>query len=283
MNDKMGLVLRIFATEAKDVEKRVRMVADVLKRVATLNPNPIRLVSVWVWGDKSYPKSDCGNTFSALQKLQSAEVEVRVLEHGDLYCTMLNRAIAEHLQTGIEHTIVLSPDASSYLNQQTVEALAQAVQDGALATGVAINELSASVLEGQLANTFALWNNTALLSVGGFDLAAALPRDDRTANYKRGWSPAKNDWVYYIAAGVEEVIPLARLVDFYGPCIAPILPRGKGVGVYEVPDPVKNPEVYTRHIAKMGTKWERKITLLSQAGYDLSFLKGGVLPSYRQF
>jgi len=74
------------------------------------------------------------------------------------------------------------------------------------ASGVAINELTPSVLEGRLANTFCLWDNLALLSVGGFDLRAAKPQRIERAHYMRGWSKDKGE-VFYHLAGVEEVIP----------------------------------------------------------------------------
>ena len=97
----------------------------------------------------------------------------------------------------------------------------------------------------------------------------------------RGWDERQGD-VYYQLAGVEEIIPLARLVETFGPCIAPIVPRGAGVQRYKVPDPVRDPELWRRHVAKMGTKYERQVALLSQIGKDLSFLKGGVMPTYRR-
>ncbi len=82
-------------------------------------------------------------------------------------------------------------------------------------------------------------------------------------------------------AGVEEVIPLARLADTFGSCIAPIIPQGEGVQGYQTPDPIKDPEGWERHLVKMGTKFERQSTLLSAIGYEPSFLRGGVMEEYR--
>jgi hypothetical protein len=127
-----------------------------------------------------------------------------------------------------------------------------------------------------------MWHNMSLLSVGGFDFRAKKPLDDRTAIYKKGWSQEKKDVVYYHLAGVEEVIPLARMADSFGPCIAPITPQGKGFQEYIVPDPATQPELWERHVAKMGTKLERQSAHLAAVGYDISFLRGGVMPAFRQ-
>jgi hypothetical protein len=61
------------------------------------------------------------------------------------------------------------------------------------------------------------------------------------------------------------------------------MPQGTGATqVYEVPDPKTQPELYARHIAKMGTKLERQTALLASVGYDLSHLRGGVMEQYRR-
>ena len=80
---------------------------------------------------------------------------------------------------------------------------------------------------------------------------------------------------------VEEVIPLAKMVELYGPCIAPILPTGEGVERYKTPDSRMEPELWKRHESKIATKTERQVALLAQTGFTLSFLKGGVMEEYR--
>ncbi len=77
-------------------------------------------------------------------------------------------------------------------------------------------------------------------------------------------------------------IPLAEMVKMFGPCIAPILPRGEGIQQYQAPDPVTQPDLWKRHVSKMATKLVRQCALLNDLGCDISFLQGGVLPAYRQ-
>jgi hypothetical protein len=180
--------------------------------------------------------------------------------------------------------MIASAEARTYLNQVTIERMIQALCDGARATGVAINELTPSILEGRLANTFAIWHNISLQTVGLFDLTADMPHDLRFADFKRGWHE-KVGVVHYHTAGVEEVIPLARMVVIFGACIAPVLPcQDDGQEVhYEEPDPATQPELYQRHVSKMGTKLERQTAHLAQVKCDITYLKGGVMKKYRRF
>jgi hypothetical protein len=53
------------------------------------------------------------------------------------------------------------------------------------------------------------------------------------------------------------------------------MPLGEGVQRYQAPDPIQEPNLWSRHVAKMGTKIERQIAHLASIGFDLSFLRGG--------
>jgi len=284
---KIGLILRVYATDEADIPKRIKMTTEFINRalgVVVDNHNPIRRIDVLVWADPHY-KSDCCQTASALNKafktLNDKRVVVSEVKHGDLFCGLLNYGIALQSRDGVDYSIIASTEAYSYFTPETITAMIDAACNNARAIGVAINELTQSILEGRICNTFAMWHNLSLLTVGGFDLRAAKPSDERSAHYMRGWHKDKGD-VFYHLAGVEEVIPLARLIDTLGPCIVPILPQGEGVQEYIVPDPVAERELWERHISKMGTKIERQTALLTSIGFDLSFLKGGIMEEYRQ-
>lgn len=283
--------MRMFASKEADVPKRIEQISDAVTRAASVRVDWHPLFSridILVWEDQRYKDADCGSTVKAAKDMpdvffiedSGVKVAVHRFERGDLFCGILNYGVALQLRNKITFSCIMSAEAAAYLTDETAEAMIQAFEDGAKATGVAINELTESVCEGRVANTLAIWDNLALMSVGGFDLRAAKPKDDRTAHYMRGWNQEKGD-VYYHLAGCEEVIPLARLVDTYGECIAPILPADESTR-YKVPDPATEPELWLRHIAKMGTKTERQSALLASAGYDLSFLKGGVMKKYRK-
>lgn len=285
----VGVVLRTFAAKEEDVPKRVaaiRQMVDLVRGVRIGDASLIRNIDVVVFADTRFgARADCGKTAAGLRDELQGDKKVFVSEvrHGDLFCGVLNYAVARQLRSGMDYTAILSTEVGSYVNTDTFMALVEALCAGAKATGVALNELAPSILEGRLANTFCVWENDALVQVGGFDLRAAMPVDDKLAHYMRGWSSEKKDHVYYALAGVEEVIPLARLVETFGPCIAPVLPRGEGIKAYEVPDPVTQPDLWKRHISKMGTKYQRQVALLAAIGCDADYLNGGVMPVYRTF
>jgi hypothetical protein len=284
---KVGLILRVFAKEESQIPDRMEMIekAVAAARKATVSGQTlIKRIDVLVWKDKNYAESDCGQTANALRKKFSGEKSLFISEvlHGDIFCGILNYGIAHQLRHGVDYSIIVSAEAFSYMTPETMAAMVDAACSGALAIGVAINELTQSILDGRLANTFAMWHNQSLITVGGFDLKAAKPVNEALAHFMRGWSPEKDENVFYHLAGVEEVIPLALLAETFGDCIAPILPQGEGIQQYQTPDPAENPELWERHVAKMGTKFERQCALLASIGIDPSFLRGGVMPQYRQ-
>lgn len=289
---KVGMILRVYATKPEDIPARVSMVEkalDIANNIKIGGKKLISRIDVLVWTDKKYKEADCGKTYSALydhffahDHLLPDGFHISRFSHGDIFCAILNHGVAIQLRDGCDYSLIVSSEALSYMTAETMTAMVDATCNGALAVGVAINELTQSILEGRIANTFSMWHNISLLDVGGFDLKAAKPANEFSTRYMKGWSKEKSDNVYYHLAGVEEVIPLARLSETFGPCIAPILPQGEGVQKYQVPDPAKSPELWQRHISKMGTKLERQSALLAAVGCDISFLKGGVMPEYRQ-
>ena len=284
---KVGMILRVYATKPEDASNRVSMIekAVAAARNATVDGKPlIQRIDVLVWSDQNYKDADCGQTAGALRQKFTDEKNLFVSEvkHGDIFCGILNYGVVHQLRHGCDYSLIVSAEAFSYMTPQTMEAMIDAACAGARAIGVAINELTQSIKDGRVANTFAMWHNESLMTVGGFDLRAAKPANEFSTHYMKGWSQEKGEHVFYHLAGVEEVIPLARLTETFGPCIAPILPSGEGVQQYRVPDPVKSPELWQRHNSKMGTKLERQTALLASIGIDINFLKGGVMPEYRQ-
>ena len=208
---RVGLILRTYATKEDQIPDRLRLTQEAVTRAKQLMVDDvpvIRRVDVMVWTDRRYKEADCGKTAEALRKQFENEKDVYVHEyaHGDIFCGILNHAVALQMRDRVDYSIILSPDAASYFNSETVTAMIDAACRDALAIGVAIDELTESVMAGRITNTFAMWHNVSLMSVGGFDLRAAKPIDDRTAHYLRGWHEAKGD-VFYQLAGVEEDFP----------------------------------------------------------------------------
>lgn len=287
---KVGLILRVYATDEKDISKRIEMVrnaVDAARKATVDGQQLVKRIDVLVWADERYgdfEKVDCGKTAEAMRMAfnDGNGIFVSEVRHGDLFCGILNYGVAHQLRHGVDYSLIVSSEAFSYMTPETTSAMVDAACKGALAIGVAINELTESICEGRIANTFAMWHNESLLTVGGFDLRAAKPHRKETAHYVKGWNKEKGE-VFYHLAGVEEVIPLARLVEAFGQCIAPIVPQGEGVQKYEAPDPSTHPELYQRHISKMGTKRERHAILLAGVDCDINALKAGVMAEYRTF
>lgn len=283
---KRGLLLVVFAQKEEDVPKRVQMAQETVLQAEGLmllgKPFFSRIDIVITSADTRYVDRDCGKTKQALLDALKSHRTVFVHEdRGDAFSGIKNFGFALQSRHGIDYTMTLSPEARSYLTQETIDAVTQAVCDGAIVVGVATGELTQSILEGRVAGTCALWNTMAMLSVGGFDMAAAGKTiDDREVSYVKGWNTEKGE-VFYALAGVEEMVPLACLVDKFGPCIAPVYPAGEGVKRYQAPDPMKEPELYKRHCSKMGTKYERQSAHLYRVKRDVSHLKGGVMEKYR--
>ncbi len=287
---KVGMILRVYATKEEHIPDRVAMVEKAVaaaRRTTVDGKQLIQRIDVLVWADKNYADADCGQTAGVLREKFRNEQNLFVLEiaFGDLFCGILNYGIMHQIRHGCDYSLIVSSEAFSYMTPETMSAMVDAACEEALAIGVAINELTDSILEGRLANTFCMWHNESLGTVNLFDLRAAKP--------KKGVFPFPHyvgkqieelggGIAVYAGAGVEEVIPLVRLYQtFERPCIAPILPQGEGIQRYIVPDKEKNPEGYMRHWNKIGTKFERQTAHLNSIGVWSSTLKEAVMPKYR--
>ncbi|MFZ5392190.1 MAG: hypothetical protein ACOZAR_03245 [Patescibacteria group bacterium] len=292
-NKRFGLILRTFATKPDDVIKRVEQVIETIKKAEKLNLEQgdrsfFSRIDVLVWADDRFDDADCGLTTRTLRDAlyKQKKVFVSEVKNGDLYCTLLNYGIAKQLRDRVDYSFIMSSEAESYLNQETIERILQAIDDKARAIGVEVDELAPFVQEGRLANTFCCWHNVSLMSIGGFDLhAAKLPpnkgNEENTSPqhaYVEGHHE-KHGKVFYQLAGTEEIIPLVRLVEIYGKCLASVSPAGEGLKKYQIPDPKTDSKLYLRHIAKMATKLKRQAAMLDSVNKKPSLLKNGLIDS----
>ena len=279
----IGVLMRTFDSKETNIPGSVQLVAETSGRLRDfqINGSPVfDRIDVLVWKDQRHHDSDCGKTAEALQQaIRDPGINIQEMD-GDLFCGLMNSGIGLQTGEGMDYTVSISPDANSYATPETLTSMMEAASRGALAVGVAIDELTQSILEGRIANTFAMWHNLTLIGVGGFDLKAAKPSDDRLAHYIRGMDEAGNE-IFYPFAGVEEVIPLARIFDrLKRPFIAPISPSGEGVRQYVLPS---DPDHLKRHTVKMASKNDRQLGMLISEGFNFSWLKGAVRPEYRRF
>ena len=278
-NCLFGLMARVYAKNPDDVSKRVSMIKMMIERALAIEflgvPPMFSRIDLLVPTDERY-SYDCGETAPALRKMIEENqwgdrVVVTEIDHGDQFCGVLNQGMAQQLKSGMKYSMVISPEASSYMNTETMVAMLEQLANGALVVGLAINELTGSIKDGEITNTFAIYHLDSLLSLGGFDPAAAevLP-DEKGYMYT---NPATGESIEY-RGGVEELPFLCRLVNEHGKRLAVVDPRGDDVQLYELPPPG---ELLDRHNKKMATKSIRKDALLHRLNLDRSVLKGGLM------
>lgn len=269
---KIGLILRVFAGKSELVDGAVAKLVATIKKANALEgqygEGYFSRIDVLVPMDARYKDCDCGETAEAvagaLEEIDVAPIrwEVHEVRSGEIFCSVLNYGVAYQLSVGMAFSVIMSTEVASYLNDETMEEMVDTVDKGAKVVGVALNELAPSIMLGRIANTFAMWDNLALMTVGGFDLAARQAKvNENRPN-----------------AGCEEIIPLLRLAELYGPCIAPILPQGEGVKEWKLPT---DPDVLARHNKKMRSKEDRQAAHAASIGFSLGTLSEGVMEQYR--
>jgi hypothetical protein len=288
-NKKVGALLRCFAREDGLLDNAVALALASIERMRSVSVGDLLFISrieVLVPVDPAYAEKDSGKTASVLRTAIAErgwkDVFVSEVSHGDLFVGVLNYGLAKLLRAGCDYGVILSKEAESYFTTEAATDLIAAADAGARVCGLAIAELSESICHGRIANTFAMWHLLSLAQVGFFDPRSAKPKLDAPIKSRaEAWAHGKNFYVYD-NAGVEEIIPLIRLVRTFGPCIAPIIPRGAGVPVWKAPDPVADPAGYERHINKLSTKFVRQsyFAVCEHADPEMSFLRGGVMEAY---
>lgn len=285
---KIGIILRAFAKKSEQVETQAKAVFDTAMCLKGLSIKPgspfffdgvrpaLGMVDMVVPINKEFLDVDCGLTGLALREVfkqiknDANWFRIRNTTQG-LFCGTLNETIVRQAREGCTHSLVVSSGCLSYITEENLGKLIEAAKEGALATGLAIEALSESIMAGRLANTFAMWQIDELLTLGGFDLRAENARvGDLSQRYLRGRTPEGAD-AYYPLAGVEEIIPLIRLVGEHGKCIKPVIPTS---GLWKAPE---DEEGYKRHVAKLATKFERQAAFAHQLGVDFSFIESGVM------
>ena len=290
---RIGLIIRAFNTKPELVEDRSLRVISTIKKaleLSVMGRSVFRRIDVLIPIDPRYSDCDCGETASCLRRLVGEnfsptdveKIKVSEVAHGDVFVEVLNYGISRQLRDRIDISVIISSGVNAYLTPENMQALLEPFNRGARVAGIAIDELAELTMKGRIANTFAAWDTVALGQVGMFDLRAAKPaKDDKRTLYLAGWSDEKaeadgNGEVYYHRAGVEEIIPLIRLGRTFGPCIAPVKPVGEGFH-WVIPDPIKDPEGYLRHLKKIATKQTRQEAWMYEERVDPSFLEGKLL------
>ncbi len=289
--NRVGALLRVYSYTPEAVWARVASAMEALRRLLTLKTGDrqtFNRIDFLVSSDPNFEDSDCGLTAERLREMVRSEfpdapVNIYEIKRGDIYCMLLNYGIANQLEDRIAYSMILSHGASSYATAENVNGLLAAMYNKARVAGVAMNELAELVHKGYIMDTFAIWHNKSLMTVGGFDLLAAKPslQHAEKRDKVKGWSEMKaarhgDGAVEYHAAGCEEIIPLTRLVKYFGKCIAVIEPKGEGM-MWKEDDLNIDPRAYHRHLAKLATKEERQRRMAATQGVDLEFIQRGLM------
>jgi len=301
--NSIGLVLRAFTPPQatveethKAIDKNIGVLRGVVERAAALTYDGASIysqVNIVVQNDPRYIDCDCGLTAQALRRVkQSWEVgglAQRVLVQeclsGDLYVGNNNFALREQREAGLDYIQFLSPGLLDYFVWENMAQVLEALEKGARGVGVAMEPHRESILkQGFLLDTFDIFHIESLMSVGGYDVLAAQPtrlekaRKETSPLFSLLTDPETGEEEYvYAYAGVEEMVPIIRLVRKYGRCIAPIDPKVKGV--WKIP---AGEAAQKRERLKNLSKTDRQRRVCEVEGVPLDFvLTHGVMEDYR--
>jgi len=278
-----GGVLRVFANKPEQVAPQCDRALGLARKILSLHCEKKRVfkkVVIAVPADARRVDHDCGESYAYLRsQLERGErIELINAVDDDLFCGVLNRGISR-LKT--DYSLVISGAAEEFLDLNFMEQAAAGFHHGAKVIGMAIKEMAHLVHVGAVANTCAIWDSEELFAAGGFDHYAEQPfgpganhnpyTDERLVGYAQA-SDGETARTYPVA-GVEEIVPLVRLVRKHGQCILPVSPTSD-VTWTEPTDP----DELRRHQSKMANKIGRMEFMARHVQAELSFLRIGVMP-----
>lgn len=279
---KFGALLRVYAGKPEAVktqcDRALRLARKTLALQTTSRP-VFSNVLILIAADTRRVDHDCGESYDYLRSQLERGERIAVLNcpQDDLFCGILNRGMQ---RLHCDYGLVISGAAEDFLDLDFMEQAAKGFAGGAKVVGMAIKEMQSLVHNGAIANTCAVWDIEELMAAGGFDHAAEQPFGPNghhnlyTAERLVMHAQASDGQSVrtYPVAGVEEVIPLVRLVRKYGRCILAITPSSDAAW-HEPTDP----DELERHRNKMANKTGRMEWMSRQAGAELSFLRAGVM------
>jgi hypothetical protein len=171
MIPKIGIVFRSYAKTPELVSEVVeRAITSVKKALDVKVRNVPIFKSIIIAIPTDY---DCGNTATALFNRIKAEKFSEIIEifpiDGHHSSEVLNEVMFYLYEKEIEYGLIVSNKAVSYLTNETMAQVCDAINQGAAVAGVRIKELD-DVQEVPIQNTFAAWNLFTLLNfTNGFE------------------------------------------------------------------------------------------------------------------
>ena len=169
-------VLRAYATSEGEFPKLAR---ELSFAVATLR-GKVAHVRIVVWVNACYSADFGGSTEYLVNKFAN-DPFVSVKEAGgDIFVGVLNASLYDLYDAndtdGYCGMLVLSATAHHLLTPRVLEAMDQAISDGAWAIGV-VSPDNPITLQGAISNTCAFWDMATLLNHGGFSGVDRRPLD----------------------------------------------------------------------------------------------------------
>lgn len=287
--NRVGVLLRVFAKTEADVEPQVQSAITALKKLQSLttgHKKTFARIDFLVSSDPNFEDTDCGLTAmklrEAVRELYSeTPINVFEIKKGDIYAMLLNFGVANHLEDRIPYSLIVSHWAHQHITEANVYALFSAMQQKARVAGLVIPEAAETIRQGRIANTFAMWHNKSLVTVGGFDLRAGKPMKSQTKDTAMVSADSEvaekllgQKTVTYHAAGVEEIIPLLRFGKFFGPSIKVVeSPEQTDASLTKTFDT----EWHKRHVAKLATKDARQRYMAELAGFSIEDIQTGLI------
>lgn len=271
---KIGVILRCFA-RTEQVEGQVKQIHQLVEGLTRLRGKiPIQRVDVVIPINHEFIDVDCGETKRALGRLPTNLVATVRETSLDIFSGAVNEAAAWQLSRGCTHTWVLSSSCGSLVSTENLTALIEPLEGDALATGLVLPDptLGEFIKRGCITNTFAIWELNSFFAVGGLDLSLRNRyRDEKFNQYVRG---GDDD----VPITGLEIPTVARLIESYGSCIAPVMPINGGE--WKKPDPDSDPNGWEREKRKMRSKTERHYAIAALFGVSLPYIESGILPGY---
>lgn len=288
--NRVGALIRIFAATPEEVAMQIDSAMIALRKLLALKTGARKTfarVDFLVSSDPDFDDSDCGETAPKLRELVHTEfpdapINVYEIKKGDIYTMLLNYGIAIQLEDRVPYSLILSHREHEHIVEENIHALFAAMHNKARVAGLVLPEIEDTIGKGRIANTFAIWHNKSLLTVGGFDLRAGKPlkqevdQTNTITGFSDRYAERYGDGsIQYLAAGCEEIIPLLRMKKYFGPCIALVNPVD--TSVTPAYDEILTEDWNKRHYAKLATKDGRQRYMADLTGLDIGTLAEGLL------
>jgi hypothetical protein len=276
--NRIGALLRIFAHDESSIEYQMESGLTALSKLAhlELDGKPIfSRIDFLVSGDQDYVDSGVPTFADILRKkieelYPLSSINVLEIKKGDIYTVLLNYGIANQLEDRVTYSAIISHNAHEYITTENISAMLSLLYKKNRAVGLAVGQVKETVEKGHISNTFSIWHNKSLISVGGMNLFAMQVKKHQldTAHYI-----VKNQYKYP-RSGCEHIIPLVYMSRIFGKCLGVVIPpSGQS---WSIVDKERDDKAHARHLHITETFKERELYMASLIGGEIEEIEGAV-------